>query len=121
MTLPSEMGIEAEVGGLDGLFDFFEDSRVPGRDEDELRLGRGELRELADGRGGAVVVDLDLVEHVDAGAAGAGGGQVGLEAGDRLIHAPLEVGGKFFERRNSGHCRDCHSGSSLVQNFQRLF
>ncbi len=27
----------------------------------------------------AVVVDLDLVEHVHAGAAGARGGQVGLE------------------------------------------
>ena len=69
-----------------------QDGRVPGRDENQLRLGRGNLRELADGRVRAVVVHLDLVEHVHAGAAGAGGGQVGLEGGDGLVHAPPEVG-----------------------------
>ena len=86
------LGIEAEIGGLNRLFNLLEDGRVPGRDEDQLRLGRGDLRHLVDGRVRAVVVHLDLVEHVHAGAAGARGGQVGLEVGDGLVHAPLEVG-----------------------------
>ena len=96
-------GIEAEIGGLDGLLNLLEDGGVPGRDEDELRLGRGDLRHLVDGRVRAVVVHLDLVEHVHAGAAGARGGQVGLEVGDCLIHAPLEVAVEVFERRIAGH------------------
>ena len=98
------LGIEAEVGGLQGLFDVLDDGGVPGRDEDLLRLGGGDLRQLADRGVGAVVVDLDLVEHVHAGPARARGGQVGLECGHRLVHAPLQVTGEFFERRNSGHC-----------------
>ena len=97
------MGIEAEIGDADGLLDLLEDGGVPGRDDDELRLGRGDLGELADGGGRAVVVHLDLVEHVDAGAAGAGGGQTGLEGGYGAVHAAAEVGVEFLERRNAGH------------------
>ena len=91
MTLPSDWGLKPEIGGLDGLLDFLQDAGVPGRDQDQLRLGRGDLRQLADGGVGAVVVHLDLVEHVHAGAAGARGGQAGLEGGHGLIHPPLEV------------------------------
>jgi len=101
-------GIEAEIGDADGLLDFLEDVGIIGRDDDELRLWRTELRELIDGGGRAVVVHLDLVEHVDAGAAGAGGGQAGLEGGYRAVHAAAEIGVEFFERRNTGHDRDCH-------------
>ena len=96
-------GIEAEIGDADGLFDFLEDGGVPGRNEDHLRLGRGDLSELADGGLGAVVVHLDLVEHVDAGPARARGGQVGLEGGNGAVHATPEVGVDFLERRNTGH------------------
>ena len=38
----------------------------------------------------AVVVDADLVEHLDIGAAGARGGEVDAEIVDRLFHAGLD-------------------------------
>jgi len=78
--LAIRLRIEAEIGGLDGLFDVFQDGRVPGRDHDQLRFRSRHLRQLADGRGRAVVVHLDLVEHVHAGAAGARGRKAGLES-----------------------------------------
>ena len=96
-------GIEAQVGCAHGLVNFLQDRRVPGRDQDQLRLGRRNLRQLADWGVGAVVVDLDLVEHVDAGPASARGGQVGLEGGYGAVHAVPQVSAEFLERRNAGH------------------
>ncbi len=55
----------------------------------------------------AVVVHLDLVEHVHAGAAGARGGQAGLESCYCRIHAPLQIAGESFECRIAIHKR-CH-------------
>ena len=63
--------IEAEIGSLNRFFNLFDDRGIVGLDEDGLRLRRGDLRHLRDGSGRAVVVHLDCIEHVSAGAAGA--------------------------------------------------
>ena len=110
--------VQTEVGGLQGLLNLFEDGWVPGRDDDQLRFRRGQLRELADGRVRAVVVDLDLVKHVHAGAPGAGGGQAGLEGSHCLVHAPLEVARESFKCRIAIHVR-CHRCSLTRPNCQR--
>ena len=87
---------------------------LPGRDEDELRLGRGDLRDLGDGRVGAVVVHLDLVEHVNVGAAGAGGEEVGAEVLDGLFHARLQLRVHGLQRRIACH-GGCHRGACLSE------
>ena len=106
-------GVEAQIGGAHRLFNLLQDGGVPGCNQNQLRLGRRNLRQLADGGLRAVVVHLDLVEHMHAGPAGARRGQVGLEGGHGLVHPPPEAGIEFLERRNSGHNRDCHRFPSL--------
>ena len=108
--------IEAQIGGPQGLLDLLDHAGVPGRDQNQLRLGRRDLSQLADGRVRAIVVHLHLVDHMHVGPARPRGGQVGLECGNCLVHPPPQVGVEFLERRNSGHCRDCHLSPRYVQN-----
>ena len=98
-------GVEALAGGADGLFDGADQGILPGLDEDELRLGGGDLGDLGDRGLGAVVVDLDLVEHVDGGAAGADAEQIGAEVFDGLVHARFEAFVHAFESYDVDHCR----------------
>jgi len=112
------VGIEAEVGGAERLFDFGDEACVPGRDDDEVGVGSGDLADLVEGGGGAVVVDFDLVEHVDGGAAGADGAEVGLEIGDGLVHAGAELGVVGFESGNAGDEGWCHGHGPYENEFK---
>ena len=104
---PSCMGLkpwpEVRIAFLDGG----DKGDLPWLDEDELGLGGGDLGDLRDGDVGAVVVDLDLVEHMDAGATGAGGEKVGAEVVDGLFHAGFQLRVNVLECDDGGHCR-CH-------------
>jgi hypothetical protein len=71
--------IEAVLGRTQRLFDLLQQARVPGLNQDEIRLGSGHLCNLGQRRRRAVVVDAHLVEQLHAGAAGAQRNQMGLE------------------------------------------
>ena len=65
---------QAEVGLEDGLFHAGERAAIPGLDGDGAAIRYGDGRELADGRGRAVVINLDVVHKAGGGAGRCGGG-----------------------------------------------
>src|SRR5574341_434045 len=90
------LGVVAEVGVADRLVDDRDEVLLPGLHQDEPRLWDRERRDLVQRRGGAVVVDADAVEHVEAGAAGADRRQVVPERLQRLGDAAVQVGQDLF-------------------------
>ena len=80
-------GIEADVRFEDGLFDGADGAAVPGLNDDETGLRGTDGGELVEGRGGAVVVHLEVLYDGGAGAAGSDGGQVSPEGVHGLLHA----------------------------------
>ena len=81
---------------------------IEGLHGDELRLRSVHLRDLVERHQGAVVLDLDAVQHVHRGAAGAHGGHFLAEVLDRLVHAGLELGEQILERGIRGHAGLSH-------------
>ena len=96
ISLPSLRGVQAQIGGADGLLDGADLGDVPGLDGDQRRLGNVQVADLVERRGRAVVIDADVVENADRRAAGADGGHVVLQIVDGLLHASLGVGLDFL-------------------------
>lgn len=77
---------QAEVGLEDGLFHAGERAAIPGLDGDGAAIRYGDGRELADGRGRAVVINLDVVHKAGGGAAGAEAAEVAIQRAESLVH-----------------------------------
>ena len=66
---------------------FSERAAIPGLDGDGAAIRYGDGRELADGRGRAVVINLDVVHKAGGGAAGAEAAEVAIQRAESLVHA----------------------------------
>src|SRR5487761_2059608 len=84
-------GREAEVGVGDRLLDRGNGALVEGRDHEETGLGHREVRQLAQGGVGAVVVDEQVLDQRRGRASGAHRGELALHVLDRLGHAIARV------------------------------
>src|SRR5436190_15731559 len=83
--------IEAEVGGADRLLDRSDLRHVPRRDGNQRRLRHVQVGKLVQRRRRAVVIDANVIQDAQRGAAGADGRHLMLEIGDRLLHPRLQA------------------------------
>src|SRR5262245_32829033 len=79
--------VDPQVRGAQSLVDRGENRNVPRLDGDERRFGDMERSDLVERRGGAVIVDNNVIEQMDRGAAGSDRGQILPQVPDRLVHA----------------------------------
>src|SRR5487761_2421740 len=84
-------GREAEVGVGDRLLDRGHGALVEGRDHEETGLGHREVRQLAQGGVGAVVVDEQVLDQRRGRPSRAHRGELALHVLDRLGHAFARV------------------------------
>src|SRR5262247_3906412 len=77
---------EAEVRGTDRLLDVADRTLVVGRDHDQTRVRRAEVRELLERRGRAVVLHLQSVQKRRVRAPGPHLLEVDPQALERLLH-----------------------------------
>ena len=82
--------VDAEIRGLDGLFDGLEKRAIPRLDDERAGIGGRDGADLVDGARLAVVLHRDAVEHLRVGAARAHSGEVGCENVERFFHFALE-------------------------------
>ena len=80
---------DAQVAFHDGVLDGAQDALVPRLDDQHVRVGRLHAGHLVDGRGNAVVVHLDAVEHHGVGAARANGAEGVVQAVHGALHLLL--------------------------------
>ncbi len=85
------VGVDAELGSKNGLLDGLECRLVPGFDDEQMRVRRLDARDLADGSGGSVVVDLDVVEDGACCSSGAYRRELVRKRFDGLVHVGLGV------------------------------
>ena len=78
--------VDAKVRLLNGALDGLERRAVPRGDDELTRIRRGDGRDLLNGRGRAIVVNADAVEHGSVGAACAHGSEVCRNRLDALSH-----------------------------------
>src|SRR4030095_3870453 len=62
--------IQAQIRCSDGFFDWTDERNVVRLNRNQCRFGRGELRNLVYRSGNSIVIDLDIIEDRDRGAAG---------------------------------------------------
>src|SRR5688572_4218657 len=84
-------GRDAEVGLRDGLLDLLELRDLPRLDDERARIGRGQRRHLADGRGGAIVVDAHGIEDGRGRAPRPHGGELAREGFEGGVHVGVEI------------------------------
>ena len=92
------VGIQAQIAGLDGLFDGLEHVPFPGLDDHHAGFGHGHVADLVQGRGRAVIIHGDAVQQLGIGAAGADGLHIILQHGDGFIHLGLCLIENFLAR-----------------------
>ena len=80
------LGINAQIGVLDGLLNALQGLAVPGRDDQGPGIGRGDGRDLLDGGGAAVVVHHNAVQHSGVGTARTHGSEVRGNGVNALLH-----------------------------------
>ena len=92
-------GVDAEVGGHDGLADVVHDGLVEGLDHDGLRVRGGDGGHVLEALGHAVGfdVDLDVLDHARGGLAGVQRGELVGGVVDRLLHGVGAVGDDFLD------------------------
>ena len=90
ITCPSLEGVKPEIGRQDRLLDRMDHRAVPDLHAEHARLRHADGGELVERHALAVGLDLDRVEQVRRGAAGAQRAQFLLEHAERALHAALE-------------------------------
>ena len=92
---------EAEIAGLDRLFDVLQRAGIVRADDDLVRLGSADRGDLLDGRRRAIEFDPQRIDQARIRPAGADAAQVGLQLADRLFHAFFDIEQNFV----AGHDR----------------
>ena len=87
------LGVNAQIGGLDGLFDLLQKAAVPGLDDQRAGVGRRNSSYLADGRVHAVILNSDAIQDAGIGTACTDGAEILLQDLQGLVHLAVE----FFE------------------------
>ena len=87
------LGVDAQIGGLDGLLNVLEQLGVPGLNDQGTGVGGGNGGDAVQGRFTAIVFHGDPIENLCVGAAGADGGEFLVQMLESLVHSP----GIFFE------------------------
>ena len=97
-------GVDADVGGHDGLADIIHHALIEGLDHDCLRVGRGDGGHVLQALRHAVGfdVDLDVLDHARRSLAGVQRGEFVRGVVDRLLHGVAAVGDEFFEVHGIG-------------------
>ena len=80
------LGIDAQIGLLNGLLNALQGRGVPRGDEQRPGIGGRHRSDLLDGGGGAVVVHLNAVEDGCVGPSGPHGSEVTLHRLHALLH-----------------------------------
>ena len=91
--LPFRLRREAEVRGVDRLFNGDDETPVPDADLQHARFRHRDGGHLVQRHGSAIGIDMDGIEQRGGSAAGAQSAEVVLERFHRTVHAALDVGG----------------------------
>src|SRR4051812_46836355 len=94
-----DVGGETQVALLDRLLDRAEDGAIPGLDDDLVRLGDADPRELVERSLRAVVVDLHPFDEGGRSAARPDSLEVALHRVDRAAHLVIGVGDRLAAHR----------------------
>src|SRR5579862_966494 len=101
--------IQAEVGRANRLLDSANLAYVPGLYGYELRLGSAYIRELVQRHLRTVGFHYYAVEHMHAGASGAGRPHLLAKVLHRLLHPRFQLRKAVFQRWNRRHLYLSHS------------
>src|SRR5208337_1617428 len=96
-------GIEAEVGGANGLVNERHGAGIPRRNHQHAGIGDSDVAKLIHGHERAVIIHADMIENGGVGAAGADTGEFLAKIVDSLFHANFCGGERFFGAGNCGH------------------
>jgi len=107
-------GVEAMLAGADGLFDGRDQALLPRLNQNQVRFGGSDLRNLRNWSLGTIVVNTDPVQHVDRCATGADAYEVRSEVIHRAVHAHLKSVIYARKALHPCHCR-CHGVHNLLK------